>query len=89
MSTVEQPLNKIAATLVDLQERYAKALEVVEAARWALDLIDMYDRYLVALGEPAEKVLSATHVAGKVKARVALAAYDAASSSLAEGEQDA
>lgn len=33
MSTVEQPLNKIAATLVDLQERYAKALEVVEAAR--------------------------------------------------------
>jgi hypothetical protein len=33
LSTVEQPLNKIAATLVDLQERYAKALEVVEAAR--------------------------------------------------------
>ena len=33
MSTVEQPLNKIAATLVDLQERYAKALEVVEVVR--------------------------------------------------------
>jgi hypothetical protein len=50
---------------------------VVEVARWAVDLIDQYDRYLLALGEPAQQVLSATHVAGKAKARAALAAFDA------------
>jgi energy-coupling factor transporter ATP-binding protein EcfA2 len=69
LSTVEQPLNKIAATLVDLQERYAKALEVVEAARL----------FEYAPGSESRRQTL----------RVALAAFDAASSSLAEGEQDA
>ena len=39
----------------------------------ALDLLDMYDERLVALGEPKELVYSVIHVTGKAEARRVLA----------------
>ena len=46
--------------------------DVIEALSWALDLLDMYDEKLVAMGEPREKVYSEIHLSGKQKARAAL-----------------
>ena len=43
------------------------------ALEWALDLIDMYDRELLRRGDPPEVVESPVHLAGKAKARAALA----------------
>jgi len=40
---------------------------------WALDLLDMYDERLVALGDPKELVYSEIHVTGKAEARRVLA----------------
>jgi hypothetical protein len=48
-----------------------EALE--EGLSWALDLIDLYDERLVELGEPRDLVYSPIHLAGKAKARGALA----------------
>lgn len=42
---------------------------IENALGWALDLIDMYDERLVALGDPPEKVYSAIHLQAKTKAR--------------------
>lgn len=39
---------------------------------WALDLLDMYDKLLIELGEPREMVYSSIHLAGKKHARVTL-----------------
>jgi len=46
---------------------------LLAACKWALDLIDMYDGFLVSLGEPKEKVYSDVHVDGVAKARAAIA----------------
>lgn len=40
---------------------------------WAVDLIDMYDEFLIKLGEPKEKVYSEVHLKRKADARAALA----------------
>jgi len=48
--------------------------ELTEALSWALDLLDMYDDRLIALGEPREKVYAPIHLKAKAKARAALKA---------------
>jgi hypothetical protein len=50
-----------------------------EGLSWALDLLDMYDEKLIALGEPRELVYDALHLLAKAKARKALAGADSPS----------
>lgn len=57
-----------------LAERTAERDRLREALSWALDILDQYDEFLIANGEPRERVYSPTHLAGKAKARAALAA---------------
>ena len=47
--------------------------ELFKAAEWALDMLDIYDRKLIEMGEPEEKVYAAVHIRGKKKARAAIA----------------
>ena len=59
-------------------EGLRKAL--AEGLSWALDLLDMYDKKLIEMGEPAELVYAPIHLAGKEKARKTLQASHAAES---------
>ena len=43
--------------------------ETVERLSWALDLIEMYDRFLLDLGQQQERVNSKVHIEGKSCAR--------------------
>jgi hypothetical protein len=49
------------------------ATELLDAAAWALDVIEMYDGRLVELGDPKDLVLSPTHIAGKMCVRAVIA----------------
>jgi len=46
---------------------------LVDALAWALDLIDLYDKFLVDLGEDPEQVYSVVHKRGVARAKAALA----------------
>ena len=59
-------------------EGLRKAL--AEGLSWALDLLDMYDKKLIEMGEPAELVYAPIHLAAKEKARKTLQASHAAES---------
>jgi hypothetical protein len=50
--------------------------DTIEALAWAIDLIEMYDQFLVDLGEDPQKVYSETHVSGLAKAKAAWAAAE-------------
>ena len=52
----------------------AQLIDLVDSLSWALDLLDMYDKRMVQLGDPAEKVYSQVHVNGKADARAAVSA---------------
>jgi len=60
-------------TLVKVAQRDA---ELVAHLRWALDLIDMYDKRMVQLGDPRERVYSAAHVQAKQETRLLVAARE-------------
>lgn len=52
----------------DLAACQAEAARLRETAEWAIDLIDMYDKFLISLGQPEEKVYSEVHKMGKIRA---------------------
>jgi hypothetical protein len=60
-----------------------------EGLSWALDLLDMYDEKLIALGEPRELVYDALHLLAKAKARKALAGADSPSGTAAPPKTEA
>ncbi len=45
---------------------------VVEALRWALDLLDQYDEEMIRRGDPRDLVYSPIHVQGKRMARAVI-----------------
>jgi hypothetical protein len=67
---------QVAALILENKElREAKA-ELLMALSWAMDVIDIYDQSLVCeFGEPADKVYSNLHLAGKGIARAAIAKH--------------
>jgi len=77
--TVDASLQSFAARKLCAAELRAILPDVerlIEALSWALDMLDMYDEFLIKLGEPREKVYSPIHLQGKEKARAALALFD-------------
>lgn len=58
-------------TPASTQERDAMEL-AASTMEWALDLIDLYDKRLLNLGEPRRLVYSAVHMQGKVCGRRAI-----------------
>jgi hypothetical protein len=60
-----------------------------EGLSWALDLLDMYDEKLIALGEPRELVYDVPHLMAKAKARKALAGADSPSGTAAPPKTEA
>jgi hypothetical protein len=73
---MEQKVTSLQSQLTSTESRAQQAEEmagrVVEALSWALDLLDMYDKRLVDLGEPEDRVYSPIHLDGKKRARRAL-----------------
>ena len=72
------PPTAVRAHDAGTDEGLRKAL--AEGLSWALDLLDMYDKKLIEMGEPAELVYAPIHLAGKEKARKTLQASHAAES---------
>ena len=83
----ETPMNKLQElcekwdsgsreVVAELEALLPDVERLVEALSWALDLLDIYDEFLIRFGEPKEKVYSPIHLQGKEKARAALAALD-------------
>ena len=58
---------------------------VIGALWWALDMVNMYEARLIELGDPREKVLPPSQLAGHTKARAALAKARAAIARATEG----
>lgn len=73
--TLEQCAAYAAAREAAALERVRGVLRnSVETMAWALDLIRMYDEFLLSRGEPHEKVRSEMHLRGLMKADLSLAA---------------
>lgn len=59
--------------LLEDRERMQREIDALKAGlSWALDILDMYDKRLVVLGDPSERVYSSIYVAAKAKARATL-----------------
>lgn len=69
---VKQAEAALATERERLAERAEYATKLINELSWALDLQDMYDRRLIQLGDPKEKVCSAVHIGRKFHAREVL-----------------
>jgi hypothetical protein len=78
---VRKGTEQLVELRAELATATAKEWGLGEALSWALDLLDMYDKRLVDLGEPEDRVYSPIHLDGKKRARRALS-----HSTKAEGE---
>lgn len=62
-----------AAQIVADAHLISAAPDLAEGLSWALDLLDMYDRRMVEMGESEADIYAPIHLKAKAKARAALA----------------
>lgn len=59
-------------TEAEREKLQEQAWHLFRGLKWAVDLIDMYDEFLVSLGQPKEKIYSEAHVQGTTLANKTL-----------------
>ena len=82
MDMIEEKM-KLESEIFDLKEAnketeakretlQLQAWHLFRGLKWAVDLLDMYDEFLVSLGQPKEKIYSEAHVQGTTLAKKTL-----------------